>query len=236
MLDFKVGRFYKDTKRNEWKFIYYDHDSEYPYLFKGKGDYLALSFCEQKDNSVTYHIDEIGIKIPFVEEKERDWVIGEEYECFDAATQSVVMAHLTKIIKETGSHLFYMFNINGISCGFHDEGIVLVMGRFVVFKDGVPQELKDRLNKSKLANKQKCFQKGQVYKNKKCIEMEFKKRIKTKEGLVALFEDETSEVFSFSLYRLNNIECILTSHDTVAFCADESIRNGDGSKAVRVLQ
>ena len=236
MLNFKVGKTYKDTNGNDWVCIGYDETAYYPYRFRRLIDNLKDTFFEREDNSVTQQDDGRGAKIPFVEEKEREWVVGEEYECFDAVTQRVIKARLTKIIKKTDSHLVFIFHVNGLHFDFHFEGIVLVAGRYVVFKDGVPQELKDRINKGKLTNKQKCFQKEQIYKSEKGFEWKFKKRIKTEKGLVALFEDETSDVFSFSLYRLNNIECILTSHDTVAFCADESIRNGDGSKAVRVMQ
>ena len=238
MLNFKVGKTYKDNSGREWEFVSYAPGRHYPYFFKEKETNAVYGFCEQEGNIVTERLDAGGTKIPFVEEqeKERDWVIGEEYECFDAATQSVVMAHLTKIIKETGSHLFYMFNINGISCGFHDEGIVLVMGRFVVFKDGIPQELKDRLNKSKLTNKQRHFQKGRVYKDDKNENFTFIKRIKATRGVFGIFESNNDKgLYILILRKINNVECI-TCREKFVFCADESIRNENASKAVRVMQ
>lgn len=235
MLNFKIGQFYKDTNGKEWRFCGYYPNDNYPYIFIDKKG-SVLTCLEEPDNLVTEYDGGEGIRIPFVEEKERDWVIGEEYECFDAVTQRVIKARLTKIIKKTGSHLFYMFNINGISCGFHDEGIVLVMGRFVVFKDDVPQELKDKLNKKKLTNKRKSFQKGQVYKDIYGAKYMFIKRIKAPDGLYAIFyEKEDDEAVALELYKINNVECCLLLH-RVDLCPDESIRNEDTSKAVRVVQ
>lgn len=238
MLDFKVGKVYKDTDGKEWKFIYYDNDSECPYLFREKKHFNACSFYEQKDNTVTYFNNGTGKKIPFVEveDKERDWVVGEEYECFDAVTQRVIKARLTKIIKKTDSHLVFIFHVNGLHFDFHFEGIVLVMGRYVIFKDGVPQELKDRLNKSKLTNKQKCFQKGIFYKDHRGVSFLFLRRIKTKFGVFALFEVGPNPVVC-PLYRINNVEVtIMEIYKKIEFCADESIRNEDTSKAVRIMQ
>lgn len=236
MLDFKVGKVYKDTDGKEWKFIYYDNDSECPYLFREKKHFNAYSFYEQKDNTVTYFNNGTGKKIPFVEEKEREWVIGEEYECIDSLTQSVVMARLAKIIKETDSHLIYDFNIHGVHLSFHYEGIVLIMGRFAIFKDGIPQELKDRINKGKLTNKRKCFQKGQVYTKTNGNKYIFKKRIKTKQGLIAIFEDEEGFIIFSGLRKLNNIECVGNVFDKLELFADESIKGENTYKAVRVMQ
>ncbi|WP_281757175.1 hypothetical protein [Succinatimonas hippei] len=107
------------------------------------------------------------------------------------------------------------------------------MGRYVIFKDGVPQELKDRLNKKKLTNKRKCFQKGKIYKNHNGVSYEFKKRIKTKKGLLAVFEKEDGLIYFDNLYKVNNIECIPLSCSSVGMflCADESIRGESSNKA-----
>lgn len=237
MLNFKMGKHYKDTDGDLWRFCGYVKSSERAnYYFQSNKNRLDI-FHEQQDNSVTEWTDGRGVKIPFVEEKEREWVIGEEYECFDAVTQRVIKARLTKIIKKTDSHLVFIFHVNGLHFDFHFEGIVLVMGRYVIFKDGVPQELKDRLNKSKLTNKQKCFQKGQVYKTNTGKEYIFKRRIKTKNNLFVIFEDDKGWVCIDELFRLNNIECVpLCASNGMFLCADESIRNENTNKAVRVMQ
>lgn len=233
MLNFKVGKIYKSNDGKEWRYCGYINERRYPYYFKCITNGLFFLFAENSNNSVVSEGD--GIKILFVEEKERDWVVGEEYECIDLNCQRILTAKLTEV-DDGDSVAKYRFKVDGAYRWFSHLGEIIISSPFILFKSGIPQELKDRLNKSKFTNKQKCFQKEQIYKSEKGFEWKFKKRIKTEKGLVALFEDETSDVFSFSLYRLNNIECILTSHDTVAFCADESIRNGDGSKAVRVKE
>lgn len=236
MLNFKVGQFYKDTNGKEWRFCGYYPNSHYPYIFIDKKG-CVLTSLEKSDNLVTEYNYNDGVKIPFVEEKERDWVIGEEYECIDSLTQSVVMARLAKIIKETDSHLIYVFNIDGVHFSFHHEGRVLIMGRFAIFKDGIPQGLKDRLNKKeKLTNKQKCFQKGQVYTKTNGNKYIFKKRIKTKQGLIAIFEDEEGFIIFSGLRKLNNIECVGNVFDKLELFADESIKGENTYKAVRVMQ
>ena len=120
----------------------------------------------------------------------------------------------------------------------YGKGEVLSRECWVVFKNGVPQELKDRLNKGKLTNERKCFKKGRTYKNHNGASYKFKKRIKTQRGLLAVFEKEDGLIYFDILYKMNNIECIPFSYSSAGMflCADESIRNGDGSKAVRVMQ
>ena len=235
MLNFKFGEFYKDTDGEKWRFCGYYPNDYCPYTFINKEGFILKSL-EKPDNLVTEYPDGNGVKIPFVE-KERDWVIGEEYECFDAVTQRVIKARLTKIIEKTDSHLVFVFHINGLHFDFHFEGIVLVAGRYVVFKDGVPQELKDRINKGKLTNKRKCFQAGRIYKNEFGMEFKFRKRMKTKIGVLAIFEMKNGDIISYKLFRLNNVECI-PNHNTsnVYMCADESIRGESSNKAVRVMQ
>lgn len=237
MLDFKVGKTYKDTNRNKWEFCGYVNGMNYPYHFKSTNGNI-FKFTENPNNYVS--CEYIQTKIPFVEEKEkeREWVIGGEYECIDSLTQSVVTARLAKIIKETDSHLIYDFNVDGVRLSFHYEGIVLIMGHFAIFKDGIPQELKDRINKGKLTNKRKCFQKGKIYKNHNGASYEFKKRIKTKKGLLAVFEKEDGLIYVDNLYKMNNIECIPFSYSSVGvfLCADESIREESSNEAVRIMQ
>ncbi|WP_281757173.1 hypothetical protein [Succinatimonas hippei] len=108
MLNFKMGKHYKDTDGYLWRFCGYVKSSERAnYYFQSNKNRLDV-FHEQPDNSVTEWTDGRGVRIPFVEEKEREWVIGEEYECFDAVTQRVIKARLTKIIKKNRfSSCFY---------------------------------------------------------------------------------------------------------------------------------
>ena len=238
MLNFKMEKHYEDTEGHLWKFCGYVKNSESEmYYFQSDKSYLNI-FYEQPDNSVTEWPDGNGIKIPFVKAEilERDWVVGEEYECFDAVTQRVIKARLTKIVEKTDSHLVFVFHINGLHFDFHFEGIVLVAGRYVVFKNGVPQELKDRLNKSKLTNKQKCFQKGQLYKDIGSSGFIFIKRVKTSNGLFAIFENcNTDGLYATPLKKINNVEC--TEYKAkVDLCADESIRNEDTEKTVRIKE
>ena len=116
------------------------------------------------------------------------------------------------------------------------KGEILSNLFMVVFKNGMPQELKDRINKGKLTNKRKCFQKGQVYKDIYGVEYKFMKRVKTPDGLYAIFyEKNNNELGALGLYKINNVECCLLI-SKVDLCADESIRKEEASKAVRVMQ
>ena len=91
MLNFKFGKTYKDTKGREWRFCGYYPDGYCPYIFINKEGFVLKSL-EKPDNLVTEYPDGGGIKIPFVEEeeKERDWVVGEEYECYNVIRQKII--------------------------------------------------------------------------------------------------------------------------------------------------
>ena len=99
MLNFKVGKIYKDTNGNDWEFLFYEPKSKYQYCFRSVRYNNRAKFHEQKDNSVTFWEDGSGVKIPFVEaeEKERDWVVGEEYECFDVRYPSIYTIKLVEV-------------------------------------------------------------------------------------------------------------------------------------------
>ena len=239
MLNFKIGQFYKDTDGDDWIFEGYKHTPSYSYFFRRLKDSFNETFFKDEDNSVTQYPSGKGIKIPFVEveEKERDWVVGEEYECYNTITEKISKVKLREIDNNstTGYCWFESYNEGHWLYG---NGEVFSSDYWVVFKNGVPQELKDKLDKKKLTNKRKCFQKGRVYKNHNGVSYEFKKRIKTQKGLLAIFEKEDGLIYFDILYKMNNIECIPFSYSSAGMflCADESIRNGDGSKAVRVMQ
>ena len=243
MLGFKVGKTYKDTDGNDkWEFVSRACDPNFPYLFKNKANNEITGFYEQKDKSVTYWIGGNGIKIPFVEEqeKERDWEVGEKYDCYNTEKQKISKAELLEL-DESRKHAQFCFRIEGIERSFgYQKGEILCLGsNFVIFKNGIPEELRKRLEKGedKITNKQKCFQKEQVYKSTSCREFIFKKRVKTKDGLFAIFENKEGWLYFDKLYKVNNIECILLcSFKGTYLCADESIRNEDTSKAVRVKE
>ena len=61
--------------------------------------------------------------------------------------------------------------------------------------------------------------------------------MKTKIGVLAIFEMINGDIMSYKLFRLNNVECI-PNHNTgrVYMCADESIKGEPSNKAVRVMQ
>ena len=236
MLNFKVGKTYKDFLGKEWEFCSYCSTENYPYRFKDKyGD--IKSFREYTDTIVTEWDDGTGIRIPFVEEKERDWVVGEEYECYEVNLQTIIKAPLVEIDKQS-TFFKYMFNVGNCPRWFVGVDEVLCAGPYVIFKNGVPQELKDKLNKKKLTNKRKRFQKGKTYKNSNGYLYKFIKRIKTQRGLLAVFEKEDGLIYFDNLYKVNNIECIPFSYNSVGMflCADESIREESSNKAVRVMQ
>ena len=95
MLNFKIGKTYKDFLGKEWEFCGYCSTENYPYRFKDKyGD--IKSFKEYTDTIVIEWNDGTGIRIPFVEEKERDWVVGEEYECYCIKTQKIIKVKLVE--------------------------------------------------------------------------------------------------------------------------------------------
>ena len=235
MLNFKVGKTYKDFLGKEWEFCSYCSIQNYPYRFKDKhGD--IKSFKEYTDSLVTEWDDGTGIRILFVEEKERDWVIGEEYECYNVICRKIIKAKL-KNIDKTARCQTYCFEFNDDIYWFFGKGEIVSNDHYLVFKNGMPQELKDRINKEKLTNRQKCFQKGKVYKNEYGMEFKFRKRMKTKIGVLAIFEMINGDIMSYKLFRLNNVECI-PNHNTgrVYMCADESIKGEPSNKAVRVMQ
>ena len=235
MLDFKVGKIYKDNDGKEWRYCGYVNEMERPYYFKYMTNGNFFKFAENSNNSVV--CEGTGIKILFVEEKERDWVVGEEYECFDVRYPSIYTIKLVEVNNDNKPNK-YRFKIGESRKWFMGKGEILSNLFMVVFKNGMPQELKYRLNKGKLTNERKCFKKGRTYKNHNGASYKFKKRIKTQRGLLAVFEKEDGLIYFDILYKMNNIECIPFSYSSAGMflCADESIRNGDGSKAVRVMQ
>lgn len=240
MLNFKIGKTYKDFLGKEWEFCSYCSIENYPYRFKDKyGD--IKSFKEYTDTVVTEWDDGTGIRIPFVEEqeKEREWVVGEKYECYNVYEQRFSEVTLLDLI--TKSKLTqYLFKMEGKGfCVYGVRGEIIIFNEIVIFKNGIPEELRKRLEKGedKITNKQKCFQKEQVYKSTSGREFIFKKRVKTKDGLFAIFENKEGWLYFDKLYKVNNIECILLcSFKGTYLCADESIRNEDTSKAVRVKE
>lgn len=239
MLNFKVGKIYKDTNGNDWVCIGYDETAYYPYSFRRLIDNLKDTFFEREDNSVTQQDDGSGAKIPFVEEeeKEREWVVGEEYECYNTIRRKITKAKLKRIDK-TDRCQTYCFEFNDDIYWFFGKGEIVSNDHYLVFKNGIPQELKDRINKGKLTNERKCFKKGRTYKNHNGASYKFKKRIKTQRGLLAVFEKEDGLIYFDNLYKVNNIECIPFSYSSVGMflCADESIRNGNASEAVRIKE
>lgn len=238
MLDFKVGKTYKDFLGKEWEFCSYCSIENYPYRFKDKhGD--IKSFKEYTDTVVTEWDNGTGIRIPFVEEQEKEghWKIYKKYDCIDTHNQKIISLELIEK-RRNGPIIQYRFSGQELgTCYFTALGEIAVHHGFVVYKSGIPKEVKDTINRlEKLINKQRYFQKGQIYKNEEGFEWEFKKRIKTKKGLVAVFENEEGIAYTYSIYRLNNIECTLYTNNKIHFCADESIRNKNAGKAVRVKE
>ena len=189
MLNFKVGKVYKDNSGREWEFVSYEPSTNFPYLFKNKLNNCVIGFCEQESNFVTIYNDSGCTKIYFVEaeEKERDWVVGEEYECYCIKTQKIIKVKLVETDNSVITEQNYRFKSNKEYHWLYGKGEVLSRECWVVFKNGVPQELKDRLNKGKLTNERKCFKKGRTYKNNNGASYKFKKRIKTQRGLLAVF-------------------------------------------------
>lgn len=233
MLNFKTGRTYKDTDGNDWVFCCYRSGYVYPYLFKDKQEDLK-AFGEYADTLVVTEWDNgNGIRIPFVEEKERDWVVGESYEAYNVISKNIQRLKLQKIAECDGKNTVFF-----LDQPFWESEEIALLGGWIVFKSGIPKELKDKLkNKENLNNKRKCFQKGQIYGTLSGTKWKFIKRAKVSGGLVAIFDQEGIEGNShlFNLYRLNNIEFIL-SNNNIYLCSDESIRNEDVHKAERVLQ
>lgn len=239
MLNFKMGRFYKDTKGYEWVYLgcILRVKDGLNYYFRHRSSSVSHTFYEQEDNSVTFCKDGDGAKIHFVEEKEkeREWKIGGEYECYNTFLKRINKVKLVEIDNDT-EFLKYRFCIDGDNRFFYGTGEILSWERFVIFKNGVPKELKDRLNKGKLTNKRKCFQKGKIYKTRNGDNWKFIKRAKVKSGLVAMFECESNSYLDIkALLSIKGVECIKAG-DKVNLCADESIRNEDGSKAVRIKE
>ena len=226
MLSFKEGKIYKDTKGNDWEFLFYEPESKYQYCFRSVRYNNRVEFHEQKDNSVTFWEDGSGVKIPFVEEKERDWVVGEEYECFDVRYPSIYTIKLVEVNNDNKPNK-YRFKIGESRKWFMGKGEILSNLFMVVFKNGMPQELKDRINKGKLTNKQKCFQKGQIYKTATNSNYVFKKRVKMKKGLIAVFETEEGYSSTHRLCRINNIECALLGNVFLChICTVDHLTNG----------
>lgn len=237
MLDFKVGKTYKDFLGKEWEFCSYCSIENYPYRFKDKyGD--IKSFKEYTDTVVTEWEDGTGIRIPFVEEeeKEREWKIGESYECYDVHFEKITKAKLAHVENHKNT-LIYRFELGKKWMFFCGTGEILSIDGYVIFKNGIPEELRKRIEKEKLTNKRKCFQKGQVYKTNTGKEYIFKRRIKTKNSLFVIFEDDKGWVCIDKLFRLNNIECVpFCASNGMFLCADESIRNENTNKAVRIME
>ena len=235
MLNFKIGQFYKDTNGKEWRFCGYYPNNIYPYIFIDKKG-SVLTCLEKPDNLVTEYAYGEGIRIPFVEEEEREWVIGEQYECYCIKTQKIIKVKLVETDNSVITEQNYRFKSNKEYHWLYGKGEVLSRECWVVFKNGIPEELKDRINKDKLSNKQKCFQKGQVYKDKYGANFTFIKRIKATNGLFVIFErDSSKDLVTIRLKKINNVECT-TCDNKIDFCADESIRNEDAEKAVRIKE
>lgn len=239
MLDFKVGKVYKDNSGREWEFVSYDPSTNFPYLFKNKLNNCVIDFCEQEGNFVSMYKNGGITKIPFVEEYIK-WEVGKEYDCYYSTEQKISKAKLCEInnnLKKGKKRLYFTFDNKNYWLEGYGE-IASDYG-FVVFKNSIPEELKQRIENQnkKLTNKQKCFQKGQIYESLSGAKWRFIKRAEVSDGLVAIFDQEgiTGNSQLFNLYRLNNIEFVL-SNKNIYLCADESIRNKNVSKAVRVIQ
>lgn len=241
MLNFKMGRFYKDTKGYEWVYLgcILRVKDGLNYYFRHRSSSVSHTFYEQEDNSVTFCKDGDGAKIHFVEEKEkeREWKIGGEYECYNTEKQKFSKVELLEL-DESRKATQYCFRIEGIERSFgYQKGEILCLGSsYVIFKNGIPEELRKRIEKGKLTNKRKCFQKGKIYKTRNGDNWKFIKRAKVKSGLVAMFECESNSYLDIkALLSIKGVECIKAG-DKVNLCADESIRNEDGSKAVRIKE
>ena len=237
MLDFKMEKHYEDTEGHLWKFCGYVKDPKRDRYYFQLGETCPDVFYEQPDNSVTEWRDGNGIKIPFVKAEilERDWVVGEEYECYDAITKKIRKAKLTNLDKSNEAQQ-YEFQFYDGRYWLYGKGDIACYKYYVVFKNGIPQELKDRINKDKLTNKRKSFQKGQVYKDISGSGFIFIKRVKTSNGLFAIFEIcNTGGLYAAPLKKINNVECT-TCDNKIDLCADESIRNEDAEKTVRIKE
>lgn len=239
MLKFKFGKFYKDTEGREWEYCGYTIGDLLLYNFRGGIHDCTTPFFEQEINVVISKCAGYEIKIPFVEieEKERNWVVGEEYECYNTEKQKISKAELLEL-DETRKYPQFCFRIEGIERSFgYQKGEILCLGsNFVIFKNGIPEDLRKRINKNKQTNKIIRFQKGKKYKFEDGCELEFKRRIKTKKGLYIIFESENGDPYIFELYMLNGIECKPSAYGGMHLCTDESIRNQDSKKAIRILK
>ena len=243
MLDFKVGKIYKDNDGKEWRYCGYVNEMECPYYFKYMTNGNFFKFAENSNNSVV--CEGTGIKILFVEEKEEKkegkeeyWRIYKKYDCIDTHNQKIISLELIEK-RRNGPIIQYRFSGQELgTCYFTDLGEIAVHHGFVVYKNGIPQGVKDTINRlGKLVNKQRYFQKGQVYKDSSGLSWKFIKRAKVSGGLVAIFDQEgiTGNSRLFDLYRLNNIELVL-SNKNIYFCADESVRKEDKYTAARIKE
>ena len=242
MLNFKVGKTYKDTDGNGWVFIRFVDAPSFSYLFKRLDDNFVDTFFVDVDNNVTQYPQGRGIKIPFVEEKEEEkeghWEIYKKYDCIDTHNQKIISLELIEK-RRNGPIIQYRFSGQELgTCYFTDLGEIAVHHGFVVYKNGLPQGVKDTINRlGKLVNKQRYFQKGQIYESLSGTKWRFIKRAKVSGGLVAIFDQEGIEGNSqlFDLYRLNNIELVL-SKNNIYFCADESVRSEHKRTAARIKE
>lgn len=243
MLNFKVGKTYKDFLGKEWEFCSYCSIENYPYRFKDKyGD--IKSFKEYTDTIVTEWDDGTGIRIPFVEEKEEKkegkeeyWRIYKKYDCIDTHNQKIISLELIEK-RRNGPIIQYRFSGQELgTCYFTDLGEIAVHHGFVVYKNGIPQGVKDTINRlGKLVNKQRYFQKGMIYIDQKKEYFTFIKRFKASNGLFGVFEkNKNKNLLTMSLKKINNIECVVCCNRMI-FCADESIRNEDTEKAVIIKE
>lgn len=237
MLKFKFGKFYKDTEGREWEYCGYTIGDLLLYNFRGGIHDCTTPFFEQEINVAISKCAGYEIKIPFVEieEKERNWVVGEEYECYNTISKKISKVKVVKIDEDDNS-MKYVIDLDENKHYFFGTGKIISWKNYVVFKNGMPEELKERINKNKQTDRIIRFQKGKKYKFEDGCELEFKRRIKTKKGLYIIFESENGDPYTFELYMLNGIECKPSAYGGMHLCADESIRNQDSKKAIRILK
>lgn len=230
MLNFKIGKIYKDNYGKEWEFVNYNPNHSRPYWFKNHLKGVTKTFQEIENNGEIYVDDGDDTKITFDEVK--DWEVGKTYECINSCTQCIAGAYLSKIT-EGRDEKIYNFKIAGyeIPYGNAKGKMILSWCYYTIFRDGVPQELKNKLQT--VESIKKVFQKDQIYEGNWGNKLKFVKRIAINGKIYGIFGKlDESEFYLFKLYKINNVECTLFT--TVNYCADNSIRFENENKATEI--
>ena len=151
------------------------------------------------------------------------WKLNKSYEYFNFADNEIGKAKLINIADGSYCFLFqdYFCANNNFYLWMIGTDDVLTFKTYIIFKDGVPEIIKNNIKDKKLIK----FQKGKIYtSNIIGKKVKFLKRAKTSLCCYGIFEYSDFSLYNVQLYTINGIECTIFDGQ-IDLCASNI--NGD---------